>query len=176
MTPLVFACFVSVERHSQVTQAMHQHYHSMGPTSCHEWSILTCFGVLIFLWFFREPVFIFGWGDLFKRVTNRGNLSYVGDATPAILIAIFMFVLPTHYQFWPFQSGKLMPKESPTLITWDIIEKKLPWGVILFLGGGFALSDACTKTGQNLISRHSIDPLPCLKHDHPLKELLQLSA
>ena len=127
---------------------MQRYYDSMGPMTCHESSILICFGILIFLWFFREPVFIFGWGDFFKRITNRRNLSYVGDATPAILIAMLMFVLPIHYKFWPFQSGKLLPKQSPALITWDLIEKKLPWGVLLFLGGGFALSDACTKTGS----------------------------
>jgi len=139
---------VEAERHEQITQAMKHHYQSMDPTSVHEWSILICFVVLIFLWFFREPIFIYGWGDYLKRTTNRGNLSFVGDATPAILVAVFMFVLPTHYRFWPFQSAKLMPKQSPTLITWDLIEKKLPWGVLLFLGGGFALSDACTKTGK----------------------------
>jgi di/tricarboxylate transporter len=35
-----------------------------------------------------------------------------------------------------------------------LIEKKLPWGVILLLGGGFALSDACTKTGEK---QHSLN-------------------
>ena len=44
------------------------------------------------------------------------------------------------------------PKNSPSLVTWKIVEKKMPWGVLLFLGGGFALSDACTKTGSWILS------------------------
>ena len=33
------------------------------------------------------------------------------------------------------------------MINWKTIETKLPWGVIILLGGGFAVSDACTKSG-----------------------------
>jgi hypothetical protein len=51
------------------------------------------------------------------------------------------------YKFWPFQSRRLPSEKSPSLVNWEMIEKKLPWGVILLLGGGFALSDACTRTG-----------------------------
>lgn len=29
------------------------------------------------------------------------------------------------------------------LLTWDMVHKKLPWGVIILLGGGFALAEAC---------------------------------
>ncbi len=52
------------------------------------------------------------------------------------------------YKFWPFQSRRLPSEKSPSLVNWEMIEKKLPWGVILLLGGGFALSDACTRTGS----------------------------
>jgi sodium-dependent dicarboxylate transporter 2/3/5 len=92
-------------------------------------------------------MFIDGWGDFLKRITDRGNKSTVGDATPALLMVMVIFALPTHYRFWPFQSSKLPSTKSPSLVSWELIEKKLPWGVILLLGGGFALSDACTKTG-----------------------------
>ncbi len=56
------------------------------------------------------------------------------------------------YKFWPFQSRRLPSEKSPSLVNWEMIEKKLPWGVILLLGGGFALSDACTRTG--FFTRH----------------------
>jgi sodium-dependent dicarboxylate transporter 2/3/5 len=117
-------------------------------TTVHEWSILICFIILILLWFFREPMFIAGWGDYLRRVTDRGNKSTVGDATPALLMVMVIFALPTHYKFWPFQPKSSPSAKSPSLVNWELIEKKLPWGVILLLGGGFALSDACTKTGD----------------------------
>ena len=115
----------------------------------HEWSILICFVILIVLWFFRKPLFISGWAGVFKRTTDRGTTAAVGSATPAMLMVLAIFALPTHYKFWPFQSRHIPPESSPSLVNWTVIEKKLPWGVILLLGGGFALSDACTKSGKH---------------------------
>jgi len=63
-------------------------------------------------------------------------------------MVIMVFVLPVHYRFWPFQPMSVDPKKSPSLVTWKVVEKKMPWGVLLFVGGGFAISDACTKTGK----------------------------
>ena len=138
------------EVQERVTKTMRKHYNALGSMSIHEWSIVICFSTLICLWFFRQPMFIYGWGDSLKRMTDRGQIAAVADASPAMLMVIMVFVLPIHYKFWPFQSMGTDPKNSPSLVTWKIVEKKMPWGVLLFLGGGFALSDACTKTGLNL--------------------------
>jgi sodium-dependent dicarboxylate transporter 2/3/5 len=135
----------------RIKDVMRKQLEGLGRTSTHEWSIFISFITLIFLWFFREPMFIDGWGDLLQRKTDRGTKSTVGDATPALLMVMVIFALPTHYKFWPFQSSDIKSKKSPALVSWELIEKKLPWGVILLLGGGFALSDACTKTGDILI-------------------------
>ena len=78
----------------------------------------------------------------------------VGSATPAIFMSILLFILPqvtspskhlTHsltqtYDFWPFTSMNNSLKNSPSLITWRLIETKMCWGVIFLLGGGFALA------------------------------------
>ena len=40
------------------------------------------------------------------------------------------------------------------------VEKKLPWGVILLLGGGFALADMTEKSG---LSQFLVDQLDGLK-------------
>jgi sodium-dependent dicarboxylate transporter 2/3/5 len=125
-----------------------RHYDDLGKMSVHEWSVVICFSVLILLWFFRQPMFIKGWGQILMRVTDRGTNAAIVDATPAILMVIMVFVLPVHYRFWPFQPMGVDPKKSPSLVTWKVIEKKMPWGVLLFVGGGFAISDACTKTGK----------------------------
>ena len=41
-----------------------------------------------------------------------------------------------------------------------IVEKKLPWGVILLLGGGFALADITSKSG---LDQYMVDQLEGLK-------------
>lgn len=32
---------------------------------------------------------------------------------------------------------------TPTLLTWKVTQKKMPWSIILLLGGGFALAKGC---------------------------------
>ena len=39
-------------------------------------------------------------------------------------------------------------KPKPPLLEWEYTAHKLPWGVILMLGGGFAIAEAC-KVTQN---------------------------
>ena len=47
---------------------------------------------------------------------------------------------------------KLKPSSEP-LITWRTVEKRVPWGIILLLGGGFALAKGCEVSGKpNLIT------------------------
>jgi len=135
------------QKEAQILNVMKRKYDSLGPLRCHELSVLICFIIVILLWFFRKPLFMFGWGDLFTFMTARGKKVTVGSATPAILMVLVVFALPTRYRFWPFQALNKAPESSPSLIDWKTVETKLPWGVILLLGGGFAVSDACTKSG-----------------------------
>ena len=43
-----------------IMQVMRQKYEALGPIKCHELSVLVCFVVVILLWFFRRPLFMFG--------------------------------------------------------------------------------------------------------------------
>lgn len=135
------------EKQAQISAVMRQRYDALGKITTHELSVLLCFVTVIGLWFFRRPLFMPGWGELFVFSTERGKTVSVGSATPAILMVLVVFALPTHYKFWPFQSMNTPPESSPSLISWKTVETKLPWGVIILLGGGFALSDACEKSG-----------------------------
>lgn len=58
-----------------------------------------------------------------------------------------------------------MDQSSPALLEWNIVEKRLPWGVILLLGGGFALKDITEKSGLSL---YLVDQLEGLKTLSPL--------
>lgn len=38
-------------------------------------------------------------------------------------------------------AGALQSASStPRLLSWKVVQKKLPWGIVLLLGGGFALA------------------------------------
>jgi len=70
-------------------------------------------------------------------------------------MVLLTFSAPSGLNFWPFKRtndfGEETNQASKPLISWsgkDGVEKRLQWGVILLLGGGFALSDACTKSGD----------------------------
>ena len=68
---------------------------------------------------------------------------FIDDATPAIAVAILLFLMPSEPSFlrikdWSSLKGQY--KASPPLIDWKTAEKRLPWGIILLLGGGFALA------------------------------------
>ena len=172
----------SKAKENQIMKMMRQKYEALGPIRCHELSVLICFVTVICLWFFRKPLFMLGkvffslvskkvrffftifpfsgWGDFFVFMTERGKKVTVGGATPAILMVLVVFALPTQYRFWPFQPLNKAPQSSPSLIDWNTIQTRLPWGVILLLGGGFAVSDACVKTG---LSQWLVDQLLVLK-------------
>jgi len=45
---------------------------------------------------------------------------------------------PTSSAWGVGNPGKL--KAPPALLTWDIVKKKMPWNIVILLGGGFALA------------------------------------
>ena len=120
------------EKNSQIAKLIEEKYNQLGSFSRREILVGVTFWVLVFLWFFRSPGFMTGWGD---AIGGPG----INDGTPAILIALLLFILP------------VTPKDSFSkpegLITWNLIEKKIPWGVIILFGGGFALAEGCNKSG-----------------------------
>ena len=36
-----------------------------------------------------------------------------------------------------------MPRWGPPLLDWKAVHTKMSWGVLILLGGGFALADVC---------------------------------
>jgi sodium-dependent dicarboxylate transporter 2/3/5 len=67
-----------------------------------------------------------GWGSYFH--------GYADDGTVSILMAMFLFILP------------LNSRAGEKLMNWADC-KKLPWDIVLVLGGGFALADGIRASG-----------------------------
>ena len=45
--------------------------------------------------------------------------------------------------FFPERKAPFYP---PALLTWKVTQEKVPWGIVLLLGGGFALAKGCEVT------------------------------
>lgn len=66
------------------------------------------------------------------------------DATAALIVVMLMFVLPAKPDFiniFNKDESKRPTVASPPLVTWKVVQAKLPWGLIFLLGGGFALAE-----------------------------------
>lgn len=145
-----------------VEERLRKQYNELGKITTYEWTMFILFILLISMWIFQSPKFIEGWADLVKTAftaDNRPNsekeASWKGykiqSATPAVFIVIMLFILPQKYTFWPFQPKNKPMQSQPALLTWQKIHQKLPFQVIVLLGGGFALSEGVKTSGLGFV-------------------------
>ncbi|XP_063233582.1 protein I'm not dead yet [Bacillus rossius redtenbacheri] len=114
----------------------------LGPVTFHEACTLLLFVALVLLWFFRQPEFMPGWAAAVSPVP-------VMDATPVMLIVILFFILPSELSFLSYfkRNERNATKPAPALLNWKLIHEKVPWGLVLLLGGGFAMAAASKESG-----------------------------
>lgn len=123
----------------------------LGVMSTAERRVLVIFAMTAALWIFRSPIrtdglSIPGWSDLLSEP------GFVGDSTVSIGMTLLLFVIP---------SGQ---RAGEKLLDWQSAVR-IPWGVLILLGGGFALADATRATGlaqwigQSLGAVGSLGPL-----------------
>lgn len=119
-------------------------YVKLGKITFAEIVVLVNFIVLALLWFSREPEFVAGWGS---KMIVKG---YVTDACVAISISLILFILPSqlpNYLCFRKANAEKPPGPAPPILDWPTVNKQMPWSVIILLGGGFALADACKESG-----------------------------
>ncbi|HUG91259.1 MAG TPA: SLC13 family permease [Planctomycetaceae bacterium] len=130
---------------------------ALGRPSRAEWLMLAVFVATALLWIFRDPLLIGemqvlpGWGELVERRLVGAGVSpdvarrTLHDSVVAIGMALLMFVIPARRD----EYGR-----TEYLIDWQTAVR-LPWGILLLFGGGFALADAFGATGlSEWIGRH----------------------
>ncbi|MEX2370732.1 MAG: SLC13 family permease [Bacteroidales bacterium] len=108
-------------------------YRALGKATYEEKVVMVLFVLLAVLWTFRTGIqsarfSIPGWGAIFKHA------SYINDATPAIFIAVLLFIIP---------SGR---RDGTKLMDWKTAHR-LPWDIVLLFGGGFALASGFQSSG-----------------------------
>ena len=64
----------------------------------------------------------------------------------------------------PASETRPRASEGEALVSWPQVQARLPWGVLLLFGGGFAVADGCAisgisaRVGENLSVLHSLPP------------------
>ncbi|XP_044140246.1 solute carrier family 13 member 5-like [Bufo gargarizans] len=142
------------EKERAAYNVIREEYRKLGPISFAESNVLLLFTLLVILWFTRDPGFVKGWATV---LFNKGNIEYVTDATVAIFIAVLLFILPAKRPKFSCHKQNSFDLEDPEeenesfmsapLLTWKVVHKKMPWSIVLLLGGGFALAKGSDASG-----------------------------
>jgi solute carrier family 13 (sodium-dependent dicarboxylate transporter), member 2/3/5 len=106
---------------------------ALGPMSGDEKKVALLGATTALLWIFRTDlplggVTVPGWSGLLPPPVT------IQDSTVAMVMALLLFFIPANRQ-----NGKF-------LMDWETAER-LPWGVLILLGGGLALAEGVEKTG-----------------------------
>jgi sodium-dependent dicarboxylate transporter 2/3/5 len=115
------------------TDVIHQQLKALGRMQHDEKFAGLIFLIAALLWItgsditITEQIAFKGWRSLF-------GLPHVSDASIAIGAAIFLFVIPSRM------------KGKTTLLDWKI-RKRVPWGILLLFGGGFAIAGSFEVSG-----------------------------
>ena len=131
----------------RVKRLIREKYDGLGKMGYQEMVVGAHFLTLAVLWFTRSPKFIDGWHAAFEK-------GHVKDSTAALAICFSLFLWPQKPNFFNYLRGadyerdaNNLPVPSKTILDWKTVQKRLAWDVIILLGAGFALADACQDSG-----------------------------
>lgn len=133
-------------------------YEDLGKFSYEE-KIITAIGVTTaLLWFTRSPIKIgsyslFGWGSWFPK-------DFIQDSTVAIAMALLLFLIPSKQRV------------GERILHWSDVQR-LPFGIVLLFGGGFALAKGFEVSG---LDRYLAQQLDFLHEAPPILLLLGVAT
>ncbi|KAL7853625.1 hypothetical protein AOLI_G00204690 [Acnodon oligacanthus] len=164
-----FGCGSNTESDREAYKVMKEEYKKLGNMKFAEFGVLTVFVVLVVLWFSREPGFMPGWASELNR-----NGQFVTDGTVAILMSTLLFIIPSQLPCISSynteddhddagenntRQTERKPKAPPALLNWKAVHERMPWNIVLLLGGGFALASGSEVSGLSLWLGESLAPL-----------------
>lgn len=108
-------------------------YKRLGRISFEEKIILSAFVLLAVLWLFRRDIQIGsfaipGWTNIMPEP------GFIDDGTIAIFVALLLFLIPARSE----GKGRIMDWKTAV---------RLPWGIVILFGGGFALALGFKESG-----------------------------
>lgn len=108
-------------------------YLGLGKIRYEESVVLAAFILMAVLWLFRKNINIGefaipGWTSIMPVS------GFIDDGTIAIFIAMLLFIIPSRQK----KGGRLMDWKTAV---------KLPWGIVILFGGGFALASGFKESG-----------------------------
>ncbi|XP_026229221.1 solute carrier family 13 member 2 isoform X2 [Anabas testudineus] len=153
-----FGCGMKSDRDKEAYAVMKTEYRKLGSMRFAEGAVLTIFILLVILWFTREPGFIDGWATVLFNKEGE----FVSDGTVAILMSMLFFVVPSQLPrfggYGQTEEGKVK-NALPTLLNWRVVNERMPWNIIILLGGGFALAAGSERSGLSKWLGESLAPL-----------------
>ncbi|KAK2168613.1 hypothetical protein LSH36_15g02108 [Paralvinella palmiformis] len=132
------SCAKSTEDDRAIKRVIEKEYRSLGKLSFAELVVSVMFLAMVLLWFFRSPSFMTGWANL-----DGIKPGYTHDVLVSIFITILLCAIPS--KFPTCRKDDTGPVE--TLLDWNTIHSRLPWGVVFLIGGGLSLAKASTASG-----------------------------
>ena len=120
----------SVERH-----ALRAQLKDLGRASRDEWIAGIVFACTALLWITGDDIVF---SEAFTLQGWRGwlGLQRMGDAAVGMLGGIVLFLLPSKGQ-------------ERALLDWDFAQQRIPWGVVLLIGSGFAIAGGIDASGSS---------------------------
>ena len=148
---------------------------ALGAWSTPEKRMAALFIATACLWVFRADLVLGnwtvpGWSRLLMGPEAADPIWYashkndISDATVAIAMAVLMFVIPSGHRGPANQSAQDLPEEATTgddrahLMNWRTAVR-LPWDVLLLLGGGFCLAKGFQESGLDVVFGNALAPL-----------------
>uniref|UniRef100_A0A3B1JFY5 Solute carrier family 13 member 2 n=1 Tax=Astyanax mexicanus TaxID=7994 RepID=A0A3B1JFY5_ASTMX len=158
-----FGCGTKNEGDREAYKVMKEEYKKLGKMKFAEAAVLTVFLGLVVLWFTREPGFMPGWA---AELNRKGQ--FVTDGTVAILMSMLFFIIPSQLPLSVCNavdneeeetSERPKPTAPPALLQWKVVHERMPWNIVLLLGGGFALASGSEVSGLSVWLGESLAPL-----------------
>ncbi len=109
---------------------------ALGKISSEEKRVFAVFLCTALLWITRGGKGVPGWGGVvagWAGIPPEAASSYVTDSAVALAAALSLFLIPSR-------------AKGPAILNWKKVES-IPWGILLLLGGGFAIAGGFRESG-----------------------------